>query len=70
MGVAFCAHTAKKGSDVHFNTYLQFANVEALASNEGGAEGSLTYCMGSGSIDCYDHKVERKIVALSPPLYK
>jgi hypothetical protein len=65
IGVIFWAHTTKKSSDVHFNTYLQFANIEALASNEGSA----TYCMGSGSIDCSGYKVERKIIAFSPPLY-
>jgi hypothetical protein len=70
IGVAFWAYMAKENSDVHFNTYLQLANVEALASTEGSAGGSATYCMGSGSIDCSGHKVERKIVAFSPPLYK
>jgi hypothetical protein len=66
IGVAFWAYTTKKSSDVHFNTYLQLANIEALASDEANA----TYCFGLGSIDCLGHKVERKLVAYSPPLYK
>ena len=37
---------------------LLFDNVEALASGE---EGTLFWCFGSGSIDCYGHKVEYMI---------
>ncbi|MDR1091783.1 MAG: NVEALA domain-containing protein [Prevotella sp.] len=71
MGVAFWAYTAKKGSDVHFNTYLQFANVEALAANEGGVGGggSGIFCLGSGSVDCLGYKVEKKATIYSPPQY-
>jgi hypothetical protein len=66
IGVAFWAYTTKKSSDVHFNTYLQLANVEALASDEETA----TYCLGLGSIDCRGYKVESKAIIYSPPLYK
>ena len=66
MGVVFCVHTAKKDSDARFDTWLQLANAEALASGEAGS----IYCIGSGSVDCHGYKVERKIVMFSPPLYK
>ena len=35
---------------------LLFANIEALASGEGG--GSAYRCYGWGNIDCYGNKVE------------
>jgi hypothetical protein len=65
IGVVLGAHAAKKNSGVHANTYLQLANMEALASNEA----TSTYCIGSGSIDCNGYKVERKAIIFSPPLY-
>ena len=37
---------------------LLLDNVEALASGEGGG---MYWCIGSGSIDCYGHKVEYMI---------
>ena len=37
---------------------LLLDNVEALASGEGG---NRYWCIGSGSIDCYGHKVEYMI---------
>lgn len=45
--------------------YLQLANIDALASNEG----SSIHCIGSGSIDCNGRKVDLRLSVFSLPIY-